>query len=151
MITIKHGATEEDVLYFIANIRPMDKEEVETASGLPFSIHSQELFSYLEEIHVVRHNDTIIGIGGIHKVEERKALIWLLLTSDVEKVKMEFLRFSKRHLKGLLENFDVLFNYVYLKNKLHVDWLTWLGATWVETKEGFSGFLLENRKEELDV
>ena len=151
MITIKQGATQEDILAFIANIRPMDREEVETASGLPFSVHSQELFNHLEKIHVVYHNATLIGIGGLHRIEERKALIWLLLTSDVEKIKMKFLRFSKRYLKNLFADFDVLFNYVYLKNKLHVDWLTWLGATWVETKEGFSGFLLESRKEELNV
>ena len=64
---------------------------------------------------------------------ENEDTIWMLCTKKVEEHPIAFLRYCKEYLKGLLETYDKLDNYVWLGNPLHVKWLKWMGASFGET------------------
>lgn len=130
-------ATIGNLVDFYTNARGADLEEVQEATGIPFSYQP---LSSLENLQVVVDGVTgeVLGIGGI-----QDHCIWLLMTYAVEDRKIEFLRFSKRYLRELLNTHVYLYNRVYMKNKLHMDWLNWLGAEWLDTDNKFSTFILK--------
>ena len=129
-------ATTELLQSFIPQIRQLDLEEVEITSGESWEEHSKELFTYQAEAEVIMYKGKILGVLGVRKLEPPNVgLAWLLMTNHVEDNQIAFLRWSRKHLKKILSNYDFLTNLVYLKNTLHVNWLNWLGAKWLETSD----------------
>lgn len=120
------------------------------ASGEPLEAHLPYFLSNLDEVQAVTDDVTgdVLGIAGVVDNPENPGvgIIWLLMTHKVEMRKMEFLRFSRRYLKELFEMWRGLTNIVYKRNKLHIDWLNWLGAEWIEENQEFSRFLISPRK-----
>lgn len=142
-------ATIDHIFEFTDNARKIDIEEVEVASGKPFDSHLPSLLLSIDKVHAVIDEETgeVLGIGGIEPTRNLTVgAIWLLMTNTVESRKIEFLRFSRRYLKTLLADYECLMNVVYNKNKLHVSWLNWLGAEWVEQNELFSMFIITRKR-----
>lgn len=142
-------ATIEHIFEFQDNARSIDIEEVEVASGESFNSLLPSLIYSIDKVQAVIDTETgeVLGIGGIEPTRNlRVGAIWLLMTNAVESRKVEFLRFSRKYLKTLLEDYDCLMNVVYNKNKLHVSWLNWLGAEWVEQNELFSMFIITRKR-----
>ena len=131
MITVTK-ATAKDIVSFVKNIRSMDAEETFMVSGKPIETRLAEL--YAEEPKVIKCNDVIIGIGGVKpepvdwNLKAHWCLGWMLLTNEVEKHKIEFLKWSKRYVEGVLKDYSFIYNHVYAKNKLHIEYLKFLGA-----------------------
>lgn len=148
MITVV-PATIDHIFEFADNARRIDIEEVEVASGKPFDSHLPSLLFSINKVQTVIDDETgeVLGIGGIEPTRNLTVgAIWLLMTNTVESRKIEFLRFSRRYLKTLLADYECLMNVVYNKNKLHVSWLNWLGAEWVEQNELFSMFIITRKR-----
>lgn len=142
-------ATIDHIFEFVDNARKIDIEEVEVASGKPFNSHLPSLLLSLSRVQTVVDGNTgeVLGIGGVEPTNNaRVGTIWLLMTHAVETRKIEFLRFSRQYLKKLLDDYECLVNVVYNKNKLHMSWLSWLGAEWVEQNELFSMFILTRKR-----
>lgn len=125
---------------FRKNVRAIDLEEVEKASGKPFDDHLVTILGGC--LTLLDANDRVLGIGGFGG---NNHLIWLITTTQIEGQKMAFLRFSKMYLSAMLDRCGYLTNIAYVRNKLHMKWLTWLGAEWYETNGEFQRFIL--RKE----
>ena len=144
-------ATTELLQSFVPQIRPLDREEVEITSGDTWEEHSKELFVHKEEANMIVYKGKILGVLGIRKLEPvTVGLAWMLLTPHVEEHQMLFLRWSKAELKNVIRPYEFLTNLVYLKNTLHINWLNWLGAEWLETSDpDFGVFRL--RKEGVNV
>lgn len=134
MITIDR-ATEKDIFEFADNIRPMDAEEVEVVSGIPFREHMYYLMKNLKHVKVIRCDGVLLGIGGWYQymldwgLYSEGVIGWMLLTNAVEDHKIEFLRWSKELVKTLLEAYPFITNTLYIKNKLHIKYLYFLGAS----------------------
>jgi hypothetical protein len=142
-------ATIEHIFEFQDNARSIDIEEVEVASGESFNSLLPSLIYSIDKVQAVIDIETgeVLGIGGIEPTRNLSVgAIWLLMTNAVESRKVEFLRFSRKYLKTLLEDCECLMNVVYNKNKLHVSWLNWLGAEWVEQNELFSMFIITRKR-----
>lgn len=135
MITIG-PATPSDVVDFFYNIRPADRAEFEAASGMTVQDGLLLLLKWTEAGYpkVLKEQRTgeVLGIGGVDSLGNRDASVWLLLTNAIERHQVEFLRFSKEFLEDLLSVFDTITNTVYANNRLHIKWLTWLGAKWLD-------------------
>lgn len=144
MITVSK-ATAEDIVSFVKNIRPMDAEEVFRYSGK--SIETQVVDLYEQGALVIKDENVILGIGGYRKGAYPGSLLgWMLLTKAVERHKVSFLKWSKRYVEDLLKDHKYIFNIVYKKNKLHMDYLKFLGATFFdEPGEDFILFRIERR------
>lgn len=142
MITLKQ-ATVEDIVQFIETARTMDKAEVIQSSGKPIEFHIRTLVEK-KPLGIWSGND-LLGIGGVEPDKENGAIGWMLLTTKVYDHKIEFLRWSKRYVKELLKKYRRIYNYVYILNFWHIDYLKWLGAVFVDTgnHDNFMLFTLE--------
>ena len=81
----------------------------------------------------------MIAKGGARLIDEKAIKI---LKSDLKKISLSFLRNSKDVCDVLKGKHQILHNYVDKRNKLHVNWLKWMGFTILkETTYG-----IENRK-----
>lgn len=134
MITIDR-ATEKDILEFADNIRPMDAEEVKVVSGKPFREHMYYLMNNLKHVKVIRCDGVLLGIGGWYRkmldcgIYSQGVIGWMLLTNAVKEHSIAFLRWSKELVKTLLEAYPFITNTLYIKNKLHIKYLYFLGAS----------------------
>lgn len=135
------------LIEFRENVREMDLEEILVASGKPFDRH---IISSLEgcKALVDSADGVVLGIGGVDN-----HIVWLVCTKAVENRKIKFLRFSKQYLKYLIETHGYIGNAAYLKNTLHIQYLNWMGVTWIGTPEtdgplkGMQGFIIDGLKE----
>jgi hypothetical protein len=97
--------------------------------------------------------EVLLGIGAVtlecrRSFENPIAIPWMLLTTNVYKHPIEFLRFSKRYLADLLRKAPQVANGVHGENQLHIKWLTWLGCKWVPNTRGKGKVFLFERGEE---
>lgn len=129
------------LLEFRKNVRPIDLEEIEAATGC--KLENQPLTNLVGCQTLLDAAGTVLGIGA---VEPDQHLIWLVTTKAIETKKIEFLRFSKKYLAELLLVHQYLGNVAYIKNQLHIDWLTWLGAKWYTQEGDFALFILERKE-----
>lgn len=152
MITI-NIATEKDILEFANNIRPMDAEEVEVVSGIPFREHMYYLMNNLKHVEVIRCDGVLLGIGGWYRemldcnIYSQGVIGWMLLTNAVKEHTMAFLRWSKELVKTLLESYSFITNTLYINNKLHIKYLDFLGASFYPDtfRKDILHFIIERR------
>ena len=132
-MTVRH------LLEFLSDVRQEDLEEIKVSSGVDFDDHTLDSF-YNTQV-LLDDDGTVLGIGGLED-----NIIWLVTTRSIETRRVKFLRFSKQYLKELLEKHGFLMNAAWAKNKLHIDWLTWLGAEWIDSQDDLKIFKLSNKK-----
>lgn len=131
--------TVSHLLEFCQNARELDLEEIRVSSGLDFFSHPLTSFNGVQAL--VDTDGTLLGIG-----QAADHVIWLVTTKAIETRKIKFLRFSKVYLKELLEKHEFLINAAWARNTLHIDWLTWLGAEWLDEQNGLKIFKLERKE-----
>lgn len=139
------AATMGDLLKFIKEAREADKEEVIKSSGLSLDRQLMELWK--EDPIAIWEGEDLIGIGGYKEDKNDGVLGWILLTKNVNNHKISFLRWSKRYINDLLKTYKRIYNSVYVLNKWHIDYLKWLGASFVpcESNKEFMWFTIERR------
>lgn len=144
MITTKR-ATIQDIILFIKTARKEDKEEVWMSSLTPLELQAIKLLNQ-NPLGIWSGKD-LIGIGGLKEEGNGNALGWMLLTVKVNKHKIEFLRWSKRYVDDLLRHkCKRIYNYVYIYNFWHIEYLKWLGAKFSNVNmPDFVLFSLERR------
>ena len=132
-MTVRH------LLEFLSDVRPEDLEEIKVSSGVDFDDHTLDSFYNTQAL--LDDDGTVLGMGGLED-----HIIWLVTTRSIETRRVKFLRFSKQYLKELLEKHGFLMNAAWDKNKLHIDWLTWLGAEWIDSQGDLKIFKFSNKK-----
>ena len=120
-------ATDDEVIDMIKDIRPLDKEEIEKLTGLPFNMAILDmLITYQYPIRKLTYGDKVLGFGGW----EDTGIVWLILTTEYNKHKVSFLRWGKKFLNNkLFKRFDTIYNVMWKKNTDHVKFLKFFGAT----------------------
>ena len=75
--------------------------------------------------------------GVMPTSQPKEGKVWMLGSDAVERNAHLFLRGSKIILNKYLfgDYYDLLYNYTYVKNTLHHDWLKWLGFTFFRKVE----------------
>lgn len=143
MITLKK-ATIKDIILFIDTARKVDKKEVLLSSGLPIELQATKILE--KEPLGIWSGKELLGIGGLREDGSGGALGWMLLTEKVDNHKIEFLRWSKSYVNTLLNHYKQIYNYVYIFNFWHVEYLKWLGARFINSNiPNFVLFSLERR------
>jgi hypothetical protein len=126
------GATIEDAVVLAKVLRADDIAEIAAASG-------QDPRYCLETAVAVSNpafaffapSGKIAGMFGVTPVDEGIGAVWLLASDEVEKYPMTFLRRCRNVLDKLHEKYDLLFNYVDARNETHIQWLRWMGFSFV--------------------
>lgn len=122
-----------DVAAVAKDIRPEDAAEILAASGLnPMSglmtgyLHSDECWTIC-----TKDAGKPVALFGFRKVDENKAVVWLLGTKDLPKYGTRFLRESRDWIDRFHKKADLLFNAVDQRNTVHIRWLEWLGFKFI--------------------
>ena len=85
-----------------------------------------------------------MGMYGVIPEREGVGRIWMLGRNEmtVDKLdKITFLRQAKIELEKLRDKYQVLFNVMDVRNKVHLDWIRWMGFTVIKEhpKWGYEG------------
>jgi hypothetical protein len=121
-----------DVDYLATRLRPEDEAEVRAASGL--EPHAALLTSLKHTVDCrvgVDENDVPMCIGGVVPWDEGRGVIWLLCTPEIMRHRVAFLRDSRAWVAKLQTEFPILTNAVDERNTVHIEWLKWLGFTFI--------------------
>lgn len=119
-------ATDDEVIDMIKDIRPLDKQEIEKLTGLPFNMAVLNiLITYQYPIRKLTYGDKVLGFGGWDDTGN----VWLVLTTEYNKHKVSFLRWGKKYLGKLFDKFDTIYNVIWKKNVDHIKFLKFFGAT----------------------
>ena len=135
-------ASENDCIYLSENLREEDKQEIKAVTGLPPLL---SLLSGLKmsTVPLVICNGDCKPVAMLGVVPNGLiGFIWMVGTDDLKKISLSFLRNSKDVCDVLKGKHQILHNYVDKRNKLHINWLKWMGFSIInEVNYG-----IENRK-----
>lgn len=132
-VTMKH------IVDFYQNIRALDRVEFGLMSELRLEDAPVSAFSDCKVL--VDDNDDVYAIAAI----EQGSFVWMLCTTRVEKKPIAFLRACKKFYDEFIQG-RVLTNFAWLGNSLHIKWLKWIGATFVDVPiNNFQQFMLDGR------
>lgn len=123
-------------------MRQADRDEV-TATGFPCAAqalaHSLRHSGLAYTVLINGRAEAMFGVGDINILAGIGGP-WFLGTDALDAHRMAFLRGSRRWLPKLLARYEVLRNFVDVRNTASVRWLRWLGFTLSEPVE-MNGYL----------
>lgn len=121
--------TEKHILELSITMRKQDKEEVWAAGhktpyeSLALSVKaSDEPFTGLLDGEVV----CIFGVADVTFMSD-KGVPWMMTSDLIKKTARVFLYVSNVYTQEILKRYNVLENYVDVRNTVAVKWLKWLG------------------------
>ncbi|CAB4124776.1 hypothetical protein UFOVP63_29 [uncultured Caudovirales phage] len=115
-------------------MRDEDVEEAWAIGLTPLDALTQSIHGSTLVYTMIGHEGVPISIVGVSPSPYPNwGLIWMLGTPGIVSNKITFLRHSRAALVKMFEETgsEVLYNYTYAKNKVHHDWLRWLGFTFI--------------------
>ena len=114
----------EDIEILAPNLRFADKREVlEGAGQNPYQALTTGYVQSDLCFTITDLKEKPVGMFGVNK----EGCIWLLATDDIFKIKVSFLRQSRKVVSFLNSKYKILWNYVDCRNELHIRWLQWCG------------------------
>lgn len=122
--------TADHVDYFSESLRKVDVLEMWLADhSKPFSALQICAFSS-DKSYVVEADGVPVIIFGVDRDGlSENGRVWMLATDDLEFMQKSFIKRCKKVFFELVEDFDMVYNYVYEKNEIALKWLKWLGFT----------------------
>ena len=135
-------ASEIDCIYLSEHLREDDKQEIQAVTGLP-PLLSLLTGLKLSSVPLVICNADCKPVAMLGVVPNGLiGFIWMVGTDDLKKISLSFLRNSKDVCDVLKGKHQILHNYVDIRNKLHINWLKWMGFTIINE----INYGIENRK-----
>ena len=135
-------ASEIDCIYLSENLRKEDIQEIQAVTGLP-PLLSLLTGLKMSSVPLVICNADCKPVAMLGVVPNGLiGFIWMVGTDDLKKISLSFLRNSKDVCDVLKGEHQILHNYVDKRNKLHINWLKWMGFTIINE----INYGIENRK-----
>jgi len=120
-------STFKDVEFIAPRLKFEDKREIEASSG-DKPVHALMTGFFQSDVCLTLvGNDVPVGMFGVSK----HGSIWLLVTEDIKKHKIKFIKESKKVIEFLLKKYGKLWNYVDARNELHIKWLKSCGFSFI--------------------
>ena len=121
---------ENDGVILGPNLRQADKDEIQAALGKePSEVLVESIRLSGDTGYTVKdlETDEPLACFGTTPFNETMGLVWFLGSNELfKKSRISFLRNSEFWVEKLFGDFDVLFNVVDSRNKVHIRWLKWL-------------------------
>lgn len=129
-----------DIEDLAANLRYDDRRELE-AHGCDAETGILESLKVSTRAFVVEQCGKPVLIFGVSTTsqdgEAKTGGIWLLATTRIKGIARLFVRHSKEWMAEMAQGYDLLWNQVDARNKLHHRWLQWCGCVFLrEVKIG---------------
>jgi len=134
--TIVRTSKEKDVDSLAINIREADIQEIWKSHHIKPRAALLGGFKESELCFTIERNKTPIAMFGIYPqtLLGNSAMVWLLASPELEKVQRAFIKRSRYFIKGMLQRYSILENWVDAKNTQSIKWLRWCGAKIEEAK-----------------
>lgn len=117
-----------DGIEIASDLRKADLVDIRAFSNDdPAKVLEESIANLNEFTYVIEQKGVAIAIFGIVPHSNLSAVIWMIGTNKLVKVKIPFLRNCKFWVEAFSELYPVLFNAVSKANTLHISWLKWLG------------------------
>lgn len=124
-----------DIPIIAAAMRAEDKAEVQAAEGdTPEAALLKCLLIGKPCVTICSPEGTPLALYGVTPQGDRVGIVWLLGAEElVERpaVRLRFLREARDHLLRFFEHYDLLWNCVDARNRVHVKWIQWMGFTFI--------------------
>jgi len=123
-----------DVLSMALRLREEDRAELRAASGLsPLDALEHSFAATVNPYVGVDEGDRPVCMGGVVPFPgcSLRGVVWAVATTDVERHRVSFLRRSIPWVKRWQAQFPILTNAVDERNSVHIEWLRWLGFTFI--------------------
>ena len=132
MLTLR-PATEADCHFLSARLRAADRAEVAAGGTDPLAALLGGLHSSLEAVAGVDESGEPVILAGLAAIPEHPLVgtVWALGSDAVRDHRVSFLRQSRTLCAHFHERFPVLMNLVDARNTVHIEWLRWMGFTFV--------------------
>lgn len=132
------ASTVDDCEQLAPRMREADAREVKASGGYTPLGALLMSFAYSEETNSIIHNDKVIGMFGVSECDESGwGVPWLLGSDEIVDIGFQFLRESKHWIKGVQDQYPLLYNYVAAENTAAVTWLRFLGFKFIREIENF--------------
>ena len=113
-----------EVYNLAPRLRLDDKEEVKAGGSTPLEALKAGIRTSDECLSVYTKDGTLIGMFGYRKIKTLKdtAVIWFLGSDEIEKYPLALVKQGRKYIENLNKKYT-LTNYVYSKNKTHINYL----------------------------
>ena len=131
-------ASQQDAKELSKNLRKEDLDEIKAnANANPYhALVSGVKYSHLP-LAIMNDENKPIMIMGVVPHGKQLGLVWLLSSPEIKSISFAFLRNCKGVLDLFLQSYPVLYNYIDARNTLHLNWLKWLGFSFIKVHENF--------------
>ncbi len=124
-------ATEQDCIYLSKKLRKEDYQEIKAVSGLE-PLVSLTIGLKISDVPLVicdENNKPVAMLGVVP--QGLYGLIWMVGTEELKKISLSFIKNCKGVCDVLQKNYQLLCNFVDARNTLHINWLKWMGFTFI--------------------
>lgn len=123
-----------DIEILAKHLRQADIQEITaTTNDSPFTV-LQNCVLWSSICHtIVSNSNKPLAIFGIAPDPERDdtARVWLLGSEELATHSFFFLRNSSKWIEKFHQEYSVLWNYIDVRNKVHIRWLKWCGFNFI--------------------
>ncbi len=132
-------ATQADALQVARELRVEDVNEMRAIMGpdVAMSVVLQRHVMEADLAFTVCKEEHPVAIFGTKQIMPNVSTIGLLSSPMIKEIKYTLCRHSKHWVDRLHLNNDLLLNIVHCDNTVHIQWLSWLGFTFVNRLKGF--------------
>ena len=126
-------ATQADALQVARELRVEDVIELRALFGqdADLTLVLQRHVMEADLAFTVTKNDCPVAIFGTKQIMPNVSSIGLLSSPAIKDIKYTLCRHSRHWVDQLHHNNDLLLNVVHCDNTVHIQWLRWLGFTFV--------------------
>lgn len=126
-----HRATDDDIQFIADNIWHEDETEVLAAGNASVLSAIQHAAFHSKACVVAKIGDMPLVIYGLHKrsVLSTTGVPWMLNATQSKKYRREFMVYTRQVIDEMLDECELLVNYVHSGNRTSIKWLTALGFT----------------------
>ena len=130
-------ATEQDCIYLSENLRKEDYQEIKAVSGLP-PLASLIIGLRISDVPLVicdENNKPVAMLGVVP--QGLFGVIWMVGTEELKKISLSFIKNCKGVCDVLQKNYQLLCNFVDARNTLHINWLKWMGFSFINKHQRY--------------
>lgn len=122
-------------------LREADRVELD-AHHAPAELALGMGFTFSRPCLTIEHDGKPIGMFGVTPLAgvDEVGQVWLLGSDEIAVIRVQFLRESKRWLKEISKDYEMLCNVVHEENTLHHRWLKFLGFSFLNHHRPFFEF-----------
>jgi hypothetical protein len=121
--------TQDHADHIAEHLRDIDKIEAWAMHRLsPVMAVNGSIF-LSEYSYTVLADDEPILVFGVQQESllSDTGVVWLLATDGISKIKKSFVKQCQKVFLDLIQEYQMVYNYVYTENKIALRWLKWLG------------------------